>query len=41
MENEVKTGELFVSLEKRPKISSCCDYGRESNSLQQKKPDQT
>jgi hypothetical protein len=42
MDNEVKTGELSVSLKKRTKNSSCCDYGtgRSKDTLQQTRPDQ-
>ena len=44
MDNEVRSGELFVSIrKKRTKNSICCDYGTEhsKDSLKQTRPDQT
>jgi hypothetical protein len=42
MEDEVKTGELFVFLEKRPKNNICCDSVTEriKDTLQQTRPAQ-
>jgi hypothetical protein len=42
MDNEVKTGELSVSLKTRLKNGSYCDYGKENSKdiLKQIRPDQ-